>query len=95
MDAEEGVVKLAYEFKILAALPGDAPIELYRSRYPYRPAMWHAITDDLSPEWETWLEYPLKDHQTLTERPKVREYKIQGRSARSRPDCRVHSISLP
>ncbi len=73
-------MKLQYTFKILAALPNQEPIELYRSRYPYRPTMWHAITDDLSPEWECWLEYPLKDHQTLTDRPKVREYNIQGRN---------------
>ncbi len=73
-------MKLAYTFKILAALGTDAPVELHRSLRPYSPRVWAVVTRELDQAWTCWCEYTLADKHTLTPRPRVREYNIQGRN---------------
>jgi len=61
---------LPYKFRIMAALPSHAPIELFRSPVKYSHKAWSFWTRDLAPEWTCWLEEPLADKYTLT--PRVR-----------------------
>lgn len=60
---------IPYHFRIMAALPGHSPIELFRASRRYLQADWDWHTRDLSPEWECWVEYTLADRDTITPRP--------------------------
>lgn len=59
-----------YAFRIMAALHGHAPVELYRSRSRhYVQADWNLWAVPMSPEWECWVERPVPDRATITQRP--------------------------
>lgn len=62
---------LAYSFKIMARLPWDSPIELFRSSLPYSQASWNFHTRGLDAAWTKWTEHTLTDGQTITERVKT------------------------
>lgn len=64
---------LPYSFRVMAALPGQEPVELLRRKTNYCQADWLFATRDLSPEWTCWTEHTTPDKDTITSRPKVRE----------------------
>ncbi len=78
-----------YNYRILAALPGDSPVELFRDTRPYSQAAWNFVTRELDRAWECWAEYTLADKHCLTERPPIRQYKPPG------PKLRVHAKEIP
>lgn len=63
-----------YSVRILACLNGDTPIELARFTGPIHPHAIRALTSDLSPEWEVFGEYPMRDADTLTARPGTKRH---------------------
>jgi hypothetical protein len=62
-----------YTFRIMAALPGHTPVELFRASRHYAQADWNYWTRDLAPEWQAWVEYTLADKHCVSERPKIRD----------------------
>lgn len=62
-------MKIPYTARIVGQLPGHAEIELCRFHRKFYPQDFEYATSHLSPDWTFWLEQPLRDSQTLTERP--------------------------
>lgn len=54
-----------YNFRIMAALPGHKPVELFRSRAVYSASYFNAVTRDFSSEWDLWVEWRMPDFRTL------------------------------
>lgn len=60
-----------YSFRIMAHLPDQAPVELFRSAQKYSQYYWSFVTRDLSPEWCPYLEETTKDKETIAGRPRL------------------------
>ncbi len=58
----------AYAVRIMAALPNQEPVELFRTNRTLHPHDWRFWTNDLSPDWELWTEHRLPDRQCITPR---------------------------
>lgn len=57
-----------YQFRIMACLPGHAPVELYRSRRKYEQNYWDTYTKDLDRAWVCWTEHRMRSQDTITRR---------------------------
>ena len=67
-------MKPPYSFRIMAALPGHAPIELFRTNDKYSNYTWNHVTRGLDRAWYRWCEHTLGDRQCLSSRPKVKDH---------------------
>jgi len=77
-------MNLPYKFRILAALPGHDPVELFRASRNYAQADWNYHTRDLSPEWACWVEHTLADRDCISDRPVVRAPHVAANAERAR-----------
>ncbi len=60
----------AYNVRIMAALPNQEPVELFRTNRTLHPHDWRFWTNDLSPEWSCWTEHRLPNHRCISSRPR-------------------------
>lgn len=60
---------IPYHARIVGQLAGHTEIELCRFHRRICPKDFRHATNHLSSDWTFWLEQPLRDSQTLTERP--------------------------
>ena len=60
-----------YHFRLMAALPGQEPIELMRSRATEWGSYWDSHTRHLSAEWDKWVEIRMPDFRCISPRIKV------------------------
>ncbi len=61
-----------YSVRIMAALPGQEPVEMFRTNRTLHPHDWRFWTNDLSPDWELWTEHRLPDRQCISSRPAIK-----------------------
>ena len=66
-------MKLPYNVRIMACLPGHEPIEICRSKRPFAQSDWNYWTGDLDPAWRIWIEKAMLDTWTITRRPVLPE----------------------
>ncbi len=59
-----------YAVRIMAALPGHSPVELYRSKHRLLEAEWLFVTRGLDQAWEIWVETFCHDKHTISSRPR-------------------------
>lgn len=71
----------AYSFRIMAALPGHEPVELFRSRRTYSQQDWNFWTRGMDWAWECWVENRLPDKWTLTRRVRIKHHKGSDKHA--------------
>lgn len=57
-----------YQFRIMACLPGHAPVELFRSKAKYNPSYWRSYAQELDGAWLRWVEHRLPDNHCMTDR---------------------------
>jgi len=64
-----------YNFRIMAALPGHQPVELFRTRSSYTNTYFNSYTKDISCEWDCWIESRMPDSKALGGRVKIKRHK--------------------
>lgn len=77
-------MNVPYRYKIMIALPGESPIELFRSSGRYTRDVWNYYTRDLSVLWDKWVEHTLADRDCITARPVTRAPHVAAMAERAR-----------
>lgn len=60
-----------YHSKIMASLPGQSAVELFRSKRHIFPSDLRSWTNDLDPAWTYWIESVTPDSKLISPRPAV------------------------
>lgn len=67
------MITFPYVARIMARLPGQEPVELWRTSKPLRQSDWRYWTEDLSPIWSKWVEKVIPKKQLISPRPELPE----------------------
>ncbi len=71
----------SYFARICACLPGDTPVELYRSHGPIPEAVYQFWTRGMDKAWEIWAEHRTKDRHCLSDRPRIKHHSGSAKHA--------------
>lgn len=63
-----------YRGRILAALPGHAEIELFRTRRQLLDSDIKSFTRNLDPAWEVWCEEQTDQRTLISERQQIKQH---------------------
>jgi len=70
-----------YTFRIMACLPNEQPVELFRARRHYQQADWEFWCRDLLDRWHCWVETRTPDKKTVTDRPRIKHHSGSAKHA--------------
>jgi len=74
----------AYLWRIVARLPDQEPVEVYRSNVRYAQKVWDFYTRDMSQAWTVWMEQTLGERACLTPRIKINSPTVHRRAEEAR-----------
>lgn len=86
---------IAYNYRIMARLVHDVPIELHRSRATFYQKTYDHWTRDMDSAWDIWVEHRLSDWRCVSPRIKLMNPGSKTVLLRRRVRCDKNELNGP